>query len=146
MAHTSKKKLAPNTAETIGDYFLMSVVHARTKRDAYALIKELLGKEERIVLAKRLAIIVMLVRSYSAPQIEELLKVSPDTVGRIVRDMKKGRYAHVIRYAKNNSKKFEGESFLDLLEKLLEAGVLPLGRGRWDAFKRGARQSEYYDS
>lgn len=142
----SKKKLADETLRAMSDQFLMSIVHVRTKRDALALINELLSKTERIMLAKRFAIIAMLARGYSFSQIEDLLKVSPDTVVRIWRDAKEGRYAHVARYARNNPKKFEGGSFIDLLETLLRAGMPPrAGKGRWSVINRLARDSEYYD-
>ena len=146
MTRISRKKLQEPVKQSIGDQLLMSIVHARTKREAGALLTELLGASERTMLAKRFAIVVMLVRNYSAPQIEEMLKVSPDTVGRVWRDIRKGRYLSVIRYAKNNPKKFEGESFSDLLTKFLQAGLPPRGRGKKAYFDKLLRQSEYFES
>ncbi|OGG44072.1 hypothetical protein A2841_02065 [Candidatus Kaiserbacteria bacterium RIFCSPHIGHO2_01_FULL_48_10] len=144
--HISKKKLATNTLEGITDYFLMSIVYARSKKDASVLVNELLGTEERTTLAKRLAIIAMLTHNYSATQIEECLKVSPDTIGRVWRDIKKGRYRHVVRYSHNNKKRFEGESLMDTLEKILTAGGLmpPIG-GRNKILERLMRESEYFN-
>ncbi len=145
MTRISKKKLQDPVRDSIGDHLLMSIVHARTKREAGTLVTELLTSSERTMLAKRFAIIAMLVRGYSAPQIEEVLKVRPDTVGRIWRDIRKGRYASIIRYAKNNPKKFEGESFSELLTKFLQAGLPPRGRGKKAYFDRLIRQSEYFE-
>lgn len=145
MTRISKKKLEEIVRQSISDQLLMSIVHARTRREAEALLTELLGTSERTMLAKRFAIVAMLVRGYSAPQIEEMLKVSPDTVGRVWRDIRTGRYPSVIRYAKNNPKKFEGESFSDLLTKFLEAGLPPRGRGKKAYFERLLRRSEYFE-
>src|SRR3989344_691499 len=122
MVHISKKKLAPRTINALSDFFLVAIVHARTKRDAHALVSELFGPEERALLAKRFAIIAMLVGGYSTMQIADMLKVSPNTVARIWQNLKKGQYPHVARYAKNNRKNFEGESFMDALGMLLSVG------------------------
>lgn len=85
----------------------------------------------------------MLVRGYSFTQIEKLLETSTDTIARIQRDVRLGKYPALVQYAKNNPKKFEGESFLGLLETLLEVGMPPRGRGRWTTLKRGARKGTY---
>ena len=143
MTRISKKKLKSSVSEAIGAQLLGSIIHARTKRDAHALLTELLTSSERIMLAKRFAIIAMLARGYSFTQIEKLLETSSDTVVRISRDVRIGKYPALVQYAKNNPKKIEGESFLSLLEKLLAAGMPPRGKGRWAAFKRGALKGTY---
>jgi uncharacterized protein YerC len=137
MVRISKRKLSDAVKESIGEQLLLSIVHARSRKDAHALLSELLGSEERIVLAKRFATVAMLMRGYSIGQIEDMLKISPDTINRIWKDIQKGRYQRVIRYTKNNPRKFEGDSFLDMLEKLLQAGLPPRGRGRWAFLRAG---------
>ncbi len=138
MAYVSKKKPKQHVIDAMSEQLLMSVVHARTKKDAVALLTELLSETERTMLAKRFAVIAMLARNYSFTQIEGLLKMSPDTVVRLWKKMKNGEYERLLRYARNNPKKFEEETFLDLLEKLLQAGMPPRGRGRWKWLKEGS--------
>jgi uncharacterized protein YerC len=147
MVRISKKKVERPVVEAMSDHLLSSIVHARTKRDAYALLTELLGKEERIMLSKRYATVAMLATGYSFSQIQKFLKVSEVTVITIWQDTKDGRYNHLVNYARNNRRKFEGDSLMDLLDSLLRAGIMPprAGKGRWDYLKRSARTSEYFD-
>jgi len=144
MAHISKKKMQDTVRDAVAAQFFMSVVHARTKREAQALLSELLGDTERLMLGKRFAVIAMVVRGYSESQITELLKISPDTVARVRRNIRTGAYPRLIRYAKNNPRKFEGESFMELLEKIMQAGMPPRGSGRWKRVDRMLRDSEYF--
>jgi uncharacterized protein YerC len=145
MAHVSPKKVAQKAFSAMQKQLLMSVVHARTKNEGAVLLSELLTKTERVMLAKRLAAIAMVVRGYSIDQIMNTLQISADTVGRIRLGVQQKQWAHLVRYVRNNPKKFEENSFLDVLEKLLQAGMPPRGRGRWDTFKRATRTSEYFD-
>ena len=145
MTRISKKKLKSDVLEAVVMQLLESIVYARTKREASILVNELLTETERVMLAKRLASIAMLARGYSFSQIETLLEISPDTVSRMWRRMRLVEYPHLVKHLRLNPKKFEGETFLDVLEKILSAGMPPRGRGRWDAFKRMARSTEYPD-
>jgi len=144
MANISKRKVEVRVLETLNLQLIASIVGAKTRRDAHALVAELLTETERTILAKRFGIIAMLARNYSFEQIQELLKVSPDTVVRIWRQLRAGKLRCLTRYARNNPQKFEGESFMEELEKLLRAGMPPRGRGRNAFIKRMLRESEYY--
>ncbi len=146
MVRISKQKIKKETAEAINSQLVSSIMHTHSKRDASALFSELMTDSEQVVLAKRFAIIAMLTRDYSFAQIQQLLKVSPDTIGRVWCSMKRGQYEHLVRYAKNNPKKFDGSSLSSLLDDLARGGILPpRGRGRWKEFRRAARTSTYYD-
>lgn len=92
---------------------------------------DLLSSTERVMLAKRLAVILMLFNSYPFTAIERTLKVSPSTVVRLWKRMKKGDFKN-IRDIIMDAKKKGG--FFDDLEILLQAGMPPRGRGRWKWF------------
>lgn len=145
MTRVSAKKVKQQVFETMSEQLIESVFHARTKRDAKALLRELLTDAERVMLAKRFAIIALLARGYSFQQIQTLLSVSPDTVGRLWREVKKGNYEALTRYAKNNPKKIEQGAFLRFIVELAEVGMPPRGRGRWAYFNKTVRQGKYYD-
>lgn len=145
MTRVSEKKVKQHVFETMSEQLIESVLHARTKRDAKALLRELLTDTERVMLAKRFAIIVMLVHRYSFQQIQTLLSVSPDTVSRLWREIKKGNYENLARYAKNNPKKIEQGTLLRFIVELAEVGMPPRGRGRWAYFNKTVRRGKYYD-
>ncbi|MEK7612563.1 MAG: Trp family transcriptional regulator [Patescibacteria group bacterium] len=65
-------------------------------KDRSKLLAELITPTERIMLAKRLAIICMLGEGYSFEDIQEILRVSPSTVGRVWQAIQKGKYAKII--------------------------------------------------
>lgn len=129
----------------MSEQLIESVLHARTKRDARVLLNELLTDTERVMLAKRFAVIAMLAHGYSFQQIQRLLLVSPDTVGRLWRDIKNGSHSTLIQYAKNNPRKLEQGIVLRFIEELIEAGMPPYGKGRWTHFNKTVRRGRYYD-
>lgn len=132
MPHLSKRKIKAEIAETLSDQLLSFLVAARTKGDARVLAEELLTQTERLMLAKRLAVVVMLTRGYSFEQIEEALVVGPQMIARIWKEMKDGRYQKIVRYARDYTAHFKQVSFWSTLEKALAMGLPPrAGRGRW---------------
>lgn len=145
MTRVSKKKLRPDIAKRLGDQLIESIVQARTKRDAAFFIDELLTETERIMLAKRFAIIAMLARGYSFGQIEKLLKVSGSTIVLTWRSFKNGQYPHLVHYAQRNPKKVEGTSFVDLLESLMTIMPPRAGKGRYRVLNRSIREGRYID-
>ena len=68
-----------------------------------AFLYDMLTPTERIMLSKRFAIIYMLTKGYSFSVIQETLRVSPSTVGRIWEAIQKNKYAEIVRRVRPSS-------------------------------------------
>ncbi len=137
MSHVSKQRIKKTIADTLVDQLLTFLTTAYTKREARVLAAELFSQTERVMLAKRLAVVVMLERGYSFTQIEETLGVTPQTVARVWKDTRAGRYASIARYARDKTRHFKREGVWDELERILRFGLPPkIGPGRRAALKR----------
>lgn len=132
MTHVSKKRLKKDVATELADQFLTFLALATSKKEARILANELLSQTERVMLAKRLAIVVLLVRGYSFTQIEESLGVTRQTSVRVWKEVKNGKYQHITRYAREHTRHFKKESFVDELIRVIHFGMPPrAGKGRW---------------
>ncbi|MDP2648498.1 MAG: Trp family transcriptional regulator [Patescibacteria group bacterium] len=116
MAHVSKKKILPDTEHRIVDALMRSLVSTNAKRSK-ARVRALLTPTERIMLAKRLAIITMLERGESHYRIMQTLNVSVSTVGRLDKQRCRGEFDPLLRVFNRNL------SFLDFLELFMAAGM-----------------------
>lgn len=137
MSHISKKPIKKEVADALVDQLLTFLTTLYTKREARVLVRELLTQTERIMLAKRLAVIVLIERGYSFAQIEQLLRVTPQTVARIWKEKRTGRYTKIARYARSKTSHFKREGMWDGLERVLRLGMPPrIGPGRRGALMR----------
>ncbi len=89
------------------------------------IFNELLTKTEKIMLAKRLSIILMLESEESEYAIKNTLKVSGSTVGRISDKFEKGDYEELLKEVKLQ------KSFWIQLQKIIPPKV---GRNRFKHF------------
>ena len=115
-------------ADEIYAALLEHLTQKGSTRDRVRLFEELFTHVEHVMLAKRLAIICMLGEGYSFDNIQETLRVSPSTVGRIWKAMQKGKFNETARIVKKN--KFSGK-----LLKVLDSLVFvprPVHAPRWD--------------
>ncbi len=91
---------------------------------ANSFLSELLGVEERIMIAKRLAIIILLKEGYSLYEIGHLLKVSPATARTLKLKLVNGELEQVVKVISKNKK-----TYLAVLETLYSilhlGGMLP---------------------
>lgn len=108
-----------------------------TTSNADIFLKELLGPEERLTFAKRLAAIVMLREGYSMYRVSETLKVSSSTVDRINEKIANGSYDGLLKtLSKNKTNYF---AILDVIESILTVGgIMPkrVGLDRYRGFPR----------
>lgn len=95
-----------------------------SRQQTSAFVAELLGPEERLMLAKRLAIMLLLLGGTSLYKISELLKVSSATAEKVKRKLERGDYEHTIKLlGKNKTDYFK---LLDALDAILHlGGALP---------------------
>lgn len=101
MPQVSKRVLDKNIEKKIKENFLEALASLRDKKLAYRFIYDFLTPTERIMLAKRLAMALMIYKGYPHRQISEALKVSTATISSIVIWMK-----------------YEGEGYREILNKL----------------------------
>ena len=81
------------------------------------------------MLAKRFAIIIMLMEKNSIYRIATMLKVSTSTVTILKDQFEKEKFAHITKLLKHN--KIDYEKLWEVLEIVLRAGMPPRGKGRW---------------
>jgi uncharacterized protein YerC len=85
-------------------------------------LDDLLGKEERLTIAKRLAAIVLIYEGYSEYKTSRLLKLSPTTTGNINTKIEAGAYDGLIRTLKR--RKMNYLELLDTIDSILHLGGL----------------------
>lgn len=87
-------------------------------------LNELLGREERIMFAKRLATIVLLYEGYSEYRVSRVLKLSPTTTGKVASAIARGSYTGTITILKKNKKNYL--AILETIDSILHlGGILP---------------------
>ena len=103
---------------------LSHLISSSTPSNADILLDELLGYEERVLLAKRLATVVLLARGTTIYKTARTLKISTSTASKAQAQLDAGAYIHIQSLI---SKKNHG--MLDLLETIDSilhlGGILP---------------------
>ncbi|TSC57391.1 MAG: hypothetical protein Greene041679_336 [Parcubacteria group bacterium Greene0416_79] len=111
------------------------MVVPRAQKDARLFLNDVLTPTERLMIAKRLAAIVMLCREYSGYKIHTVLKVSPSTVARLKTRLEEGAFpylAKLFRGPQEIKQKKEASDFWDALYTFILMGMPPrVGKGRW---------------
>jgi hypothetical protein len=124
-----------NTRDKIHNNFLRALF---ANKNGERILNALLTKTEKIMLAKRLAIIVMLEYEHSHYGIVRTLKISPSTPRRYARLSQTGIFAP-IQHMLNNKR--SRRSLLDIIELLLAAGMPsiagPRGTKRLQRLRKG---------
>lgn len=83
MSHISKNKLNKKTEDTIKNTFNTVLSNIKNEQDANNFINSLLSPTESLMLAKRLAIVLMLSEDIPASRIASALHVTRETVARL---------------------------------------------------------------
>lgn len=83
MTQVSKHLLSKDVYDHIFDIFLSTLVQIRTKNSASEFLDEFLTPTEKIMLAKRLAIGILVAKKCDYREISQILKVSTATVGNV---------------------------------------------------------------
>lgn len=83
MAQVSKRKINEDIQSKMFEMFLASFAKCETDEELMSYLSDILTETEAIVMAKRLAIALMLTKGYGYTQICELLKVSPPTISKV---------------------------------------------------------------
>jgi uncharacterized protein YerC len=128
MTHVSKHKLQPAHLQQLFVQF-SKISTSVDKTNALEFFDDLLGHEEKVMLAKRLAVIAMCIEGNSPYRISQLLYMSPSTTERIKLNYQIGKYRHIEKLL--TKRKTDYREFWRILEVVLQAGMPPRGRGRW---------------
>lgn len=83
MTQVSKIPLRKEIEKRMFDIFLDSIATVRTKRQAENFLSDWLSPTERIMLAKRLSVALLLTKQYDQRSIAKLLRVGLETVNKV---------------------------------------------------------------
>lgn len=132
MTNISKKYLPEAQLHKLQEELTRTIGQLQTKEAGYFL-EELLGEEERVMIAKRLGAIILLSQGHTIYKTAETLKLSTSTVSQYEEKLSKGLYQHITSVAKKNKKGIS--DFLDTLEWILHGGGIMPRRAGFDRYK-----------
>jgi len=112
---------------------LATAIAPSDAKHANKLLTELLGREERIMLAKRLAAIVLLAKGVSRYKISRTLKLSQSTVEHILRKSRNGHFNTTLKTVSRTKKDYL--AFLDTLDNILHLGGILLHYSGSDRYR-----------
>jgi uncharacterized protein YerC len=132
MTNVSKKPLPTEQLDALFHQLGCSLGVLKPKQVDFFL-SELLGTEERIMIAKRLAVIVMLIQGHSLYRTATTLKLSTSTVDSIRKKLETNEYTFIVQIFKKEKKNFV--AILEVLENILSVGGIMPGRVGLDRYK-----------
>ncbi len=128
MTHVSKNQLEAKHLNSL--FIQLSKVLAKLNENvSEEFFNEFFGAEEKIMFAKRLAVIAMCIEGNTTYRIAQLLMMSPSTTERIKHKYLKGHYKHIELVI--TGKRRDYKELWEVLEIILSAGLPPRGKGRW---------------
>lgn len=141
MAQVSRLFLSKNLYERIFEIFFKSILKLKNKKEAEEFFNDLLTPTERIVLAKRLAIAMLLAKDYDYRTIRSILHVSPPTIAHVKNTLKRSGTG----YRKTIGRLMREEKTKELLLEILGdfAGLGSLGGSEiWRGVRKGIQKSK----
>jgi len=123
MVRLNRNKLRKKQLDDLFWQFAVAVA-PHDPMHANGVLNEILGTEERIMLAKRLTTVVLLVEGTSMYKVGTLLKLSPSTVEHIVRKIESGDFDHILTHVSKTKKDYF--TLLEIIDSILHlGGILP---------------------
>lgn len=126
MPHISKKKLDDVLVNDLSFQVVYVLERASKRGELKQVLKELLTPTEKIMLAKRLAVISLLSQYVPIFDISEKLSMSPSTIDIMSIKYESGMYNHVV---KGGLKKTDIADLIRTIETI--GGRIPSRVGRW---------------
>ena len=131
MVNISKRDIGDAQRADICRQLLDVFVKAHDRQHSRRAIESLLSEAELIQLAKRLAIIVMLVKKVPAYRIQKMLEVSPSTIHTHAEKLSDGEYQDIERLIDTDTRTKESE-VTELIIDFVRIGMMPYAtRSRW---------------
>lgn len=103
MAQVSRVPLREKLKGRVFEVFYRALAEAKLSEEVKLLLDDLLTPTEKVMLSKRLAIAILLIKEYDYRAIQEILKVSPGTIWKVAGWLK-----------------FKGEGYRRVANKLLK--------------------------
>lgn len=116
---------------------LIEIISPKQPSHTTRVLHEVLGREEQIMIAKRIAAAVLITEGVTPYRIANKLKLSQTTIHSIRKKVEHGGYAHTLSSITRNKKEYV--TFLDTLDTILHlGGILPHYNGldRYSPLKR----------
>lgn len=127
MPHVSSRKLKKEQLQKLYNEFSSGLEKSAHKSAGKFFLRDFLTHTEKIMLAKRFAVICLLSQDVPPTYIAEALGMSPATIFRMSLKYETGCYSSLLRSIKKEEK-----DIWRILEQILKAGLPPrAGRGRW---------------
>ena len=127
MPHISSKKLKKEYLQKLYNEFSAALKKSAKKSRIKFFLNDFLTRTEKIMLAKRFAVIYLLSKDVPDSYISEALCMSPATISRMSLKYEIGKYDSLVGAIKS-----EDKDIWKILENILRAGLPPIaGRGRW---------------
>lgn len=131
MTQISKYPVSKKVYNRIFDLFLGIFSKLNTKQEVSDFFDEFLTPTEKIMLAKRLAINILLAKKFSYGEISELLRVSSATITSVSDKYKYGKTLNKITRDLINKEDIEG-FWLEIAEAFTSMGTVGTkGTGGW---------------
>lgn len=130
MVQLSRRPLKSEVKEEILENLWLSFVAVSKKEDVVDFVGDILSPTERLMLAKRLMIALLLIRGWKYEDIQNFLKVSGGTINAVRSNIERGGRGFKFAAEKLEKKK----SFNEIIQKIEKTlNVIPpiVGRGRW---------------
>jgi uncharacterized protein YerC len=123
MAFVSSKKLSRDVLSRIRYQLVELLLQQKTRKEVAQLVDELLTDTERLLLAKRVVLIIMLHNKCSYYEIHETLGVSTDTAARWHQALRAGELASIEKTLKRKGAR---DQLCDTIEVILRSGMPPI--------------------
>src|SRR3989338_1485253 len=104
MPHVSRHKVQDSTKRELEDYIASFLADTGSKA-RQNIFRELLTPTERLMIAKRLAMLYFISKNVPTHRISQTLRVSPSTVARFETAVGAGAYSNIILWINRHSKK-----------------------------------------
>jgi len=127
MTNISKKKPKTEVLLEINEELISTISNIKKPDNTKQFLNSFFSIKERIMLAKRLAIILMLEHQYNFRKISIILKVSQSTIWKINKQLKRGQFSIIVKKYKNKPKE---NKLWEILEDLFDLPPIA-GPGRW---------------
>lgn len=123
MVRVNKNKLPDKQLKALFTQ-LADTFERMPKGQSALLLDALLGPEEKVMIAKRLTVIIMLHEGYSLYKISETVKVSTSMVHKLKMRYDLDRYDTILSYLQSNKKNYK--TLLTVIESILTVGgIMP---------------------
>src|SRR3989344_5293822 len=121
VTQVSRYPIHKDVEKRMFDIFKKSISHMHSSEEIGYFLDDFLSPVEKIMLAKRLSIAVLLAKGYTYPSIKSMLRVTPATIASVSMNLKysgKG-YKHVVEKVLRNEKLDEfWQKMEDILAKI----------------------------